>query len=453
MPKNPHILVLICDQMQASRMGFVDGIAHTPTLDRLAATGVHFTQAYTCHGQCVPARASFQTGLYPHECGVMVIYGFHQHQARLTAKYQTIGQVFGNAGYQTAYFGKSHFGVPLGELGYQVDGDNYPMDDREAREMGLMHVPEGLRPNYRACDQAVEFLRAYQPGDQPLFMTFSTNLPHPPFFTEPAWNDRFLPDELELAPSYYQETFANKPPFQRQHALDGQHGAHDEAEQRAELAQYYTMIAEMDAHFGRIVDEFERLGIWEDTFVLFLADHGELMGAHKMRLKGTVPYEELYHIPCIAKLPKGIEPVRRSIDDLVSSVELPGTLIRAAGLEVPDQFQNRHCYDAFFRTEPPQEEYLFFEHYAAYWGIHPFYAVRTPTHKYVRYYGPDACEELYDLVADPHEMHNRSSDSAYASVRAALRTRADQWWHSTDGRDFTYYESDDFKANRHNATD
>ena len=182
MPKSPHILVLFCDQMQASRMGFVDGTAHTPTLDRLAATGVHFTQAYTCHGQCVPARASFQTGLYPHECGVMVIYGFHQHQARLTAKYQTIGQVFGNAGYQTAYFGKSHFGVPLGELGYQVDGDNYPMDDREAREMGLMHVPESLRPNYRACDQAVEFLQAYQPGDQPLFMTFSTNLPHPPLF-------------------------------------------------------------------------------------------------------------------------------------------------------------------------------------------------------------------------------------------------------------------------------
>ena len=213
------------------------------------------------------------------------------------------------------------------------------------------------------------------------------------------------------------------------------------------------MIAEMDAHFGRIVNEFERLGIWDDTFVLFLADHGELMGAHKMRLKGTVPYEELYHIPCIAKLPKGIEPARRSIDDLVSSVELPGTLIRAAGLAVPDQFQNRHCYDAFFRTEPPQEEYLFFEHYAAYWGIHPFYAVRTPTHKYVRYYGPDNCEELYDLIADPHEMHNRSSDAAYASVRAALRTRADEWWYSTDGRDFAYYESADFKANRHNAVD
>jgi arylsulfatase A-like enzyme len=288
----------MCDQMQHNRMGFVDSIAHTPFLDRLAGEGVHFTRAYTCHGQCVPARASFQTGLYPHECGVMVIYGFHEHQARLTPKYQTIGHVFRDAGYQTAYFGKTHFGVPLSELGYQIDGDSYPMDEDEAREKGLEHVPKSLRSNYRACDDAVEFLRGYKPGSDPLFMTFSTNLPHPPFFTEPAWADRFPPDDLELSPSYYQETFETKPPFQGEHALDGNHGAHDEAGQRAELAQYYTMIAETDAHFARIVAEYQRLGIWDDTFVLFTADHGELMGEEGESPEEAVTrevLEETYH--------------------------------------------------------------------------------------------------------------------------------------------------------------
>ena len=453
MHSQPNVLVLMCDQMQHQRMGFVDGIAHTPTLDRIAIEGVHFTKAYTCHGQCVPTRAALQTGLYPHECGVMVIYGFHNHQARLTTKYQTIGHLFKDAGYKTAYFGKTHFGVPLAELGYDIDGGSYAMDDDEAKEKGWQYVPKPLRSDYRACDDAVEFLQGYAPGENPLFMTFSTNLPHPPFFSEPTWADRFPADDLELSSSYYQETFVNKPAFQQEHATDSNHGAHDEAGQRAELAQYYTMIAEMDAHFGRIVAEYERLGIWDDTVVLFLADHGDMMGAHKMRLKGTLPYEELYRIPCMLKLPKSTTPVRQTVDDLVSSIQAPGTLLLAAGIDPPAQFHNGHFYDAPFRDGPPADEYVFFEHYAAYWGIHPFYAIRTPQFKYARYYGQDACEEMYDLHVDPHELTNIAAEPAYAEQRASLSRRADTWWRNTNGRDLAYYESDAFKANEHNVPD
>ena len=80
----PNVLILMCDQMQASRMGFVDGIAHTPNLDSLAAEGVHFPNAITINGQCVPSRCSFVTGLSPHESNVMVNFGFHGHCGTLT---------------------------------------------------------------------------------------------------------------------------------------------------------------------------------------------------------------------------------------------------------------------------------------------------------------------------------------------------------------------------------
>ena len=80
------------------------------------------------------------------------------------------------------------------------------------------------------------------------------------------------------------------------------------------------MIAEMDSHFARIRAEYERLGLWDDTVVLFIADHGDMMGAHRMRLKGTLPYEELYRIPCMLKLPRGTRVARAVVDDLVSSV-------------------------------------------------------------------------------------------------------------------------------------
>lgn len=451
MPAKHNVLLLLCDQMQHQRMGFIDATAHTPFLNDLAAEGIHFKNAYTCHGQCVPARAALQTGLYPHECGVMVIYGFHDHQARLTKKYTTIGHSFKEAGYETAYFGKTHFGIPLAELGYETDGDHHPVSDEEVARLDIAHVPKPLRPDYQSCDEAVSFLQKWTPDDEhPLFMTFSTNLPHPPFFTESKWAERFPAAQLDLTHSYYAEEFIDKPAFQKEHAVDGNHGALDELAQRQELAQYYTMIAEMDSHFARIKAEYERLGLWEETIVLFLADHGDMMGAHKMRLKGTLPYEELYRIPCIMKLPASIAPQRKIVDDLISSVQAPATLLAAAGIEIPAQFHNGHFYDAPFCAAAPQDEHIFFEHYAAYWGIHPFYAVRTPQFKYVRYYGEDACEEMYDLATDPHELKNIAADSAYTTTRIELAQLADSWWQKTGGRDLDYYESAAFKANEHN---
>ena len=126
---------------------------------------------------------------------------------------------------------------------------------------------------------------------------------------------------------------------------------------------------------------------------------------------------------------------------------------RAAGIDVSTQFHNGHFYDALFRDTPPPEEHVFFEHYAAYWGIHPFYAIRTPQFKYARYYGEDTCEEMYDLIADPHELNNIAADPTYTGQRTKLAQRADAWWQNTNGRDLAYYESNAFKANEHNLPD
>ena len=76
MAKKPNILILYSDQLQYSRLGFIDGIAYTPNIDNLAKEGIHFSHAITEQGQCVPSRAVFMTGQSAHECGVMVNYGF-----------------------------------------------------------------------------------------------------------------------------------------------------------------------------------------------------------------------------------------------------------------------------------------------------------------------------------------------------------------------------------------
>ncbi|MEC9379130.1 MAG: sulfatase-like hydrolase/transferase, partial [Candidatus Latescibacterota bacterium] len=187
----PHVLVLMCDQMQAHRMGCAgDPHVRTPFLDRLAREGVRFTHMISAHGQCVPSRASFVTGLPPHECGVVINYGFYYHQNRLApSRQRTIGRSFRDAGYRTAYFGKCHFGVPLESLGYD-EGEDYDarrVEDEEADRRGIGAVPQSLRRDYAAAQDTVSWLRDFEDDGRPLFLTFSTNMPHPPFFHDPEY--------------------------------------------------------------------------------------------------------------------------------------------------------------------------------------------------------------------------------------------------------------------------
>ena len=445
----PNILILMCDQLQGKRLGFVDGVAHTPNLDQLAAEGVHFTHATSCHGQCIPSRVGFVTGKSPHETGVMANAGQFGHQSFLDLKHLTLSRVLKDEGYRTAFFGKSHFRADLQEMGFDA-GPNYQemkVSDEEAKAGGFEYAPSGARrAHHTASRDAVAWLRNYEPGDDPLFFFYSTNLPHSPMHWVPEHQHRFPVESMELPRSFCEETFEGKPPFLKEHMEDGHHGAIDEDHTKLEMAQYYSMIAAADQVHGKMIAEFKRMGLWENTIVLFFSDHGDMMGGHKMRAKGTLAFEEVYHVPCIMKLPKGMATKRNVIDDLVCSSQFAGTILKLAGVEVPADFTAGHFAEAFERTEHTENERVFFEHYSAYWGQHPFYAVRTRDAKYIRYYGPDDTEEMYDLENDPDELHNVVTDPAYQALRDTLSAEADAWWKKTGGRDFAYYESEEFRA-------
>ena len=455
--QSPHVLLFICDQMQQQRLGAHDSQAYTPELDRLAREGILYTHVHSSNGQCVPSRASMQTGLYPHEVGVMIIYGFHNHTAHLTGNERTVGHEFRDAGYTTAFFGKTHFGTTLKNLGYD-HGSEGPRGggegERAARATGRRHrVSETDR---QIVDDALAFLRDHDPA-QPLFLTVSIHEPHPPFEVVERFAGRFAEDRLPLPASFRGDDLSDKPAFHREHVADGRHGyptASDDDEQRlrAELRQYYTMIANVDALFGEVRAAFEAKGMWPGTAALFTGDHGDMMGAHRMRLKGTIPYDEIFRIPFILKLPEGAAPPARTVvDDLACNVSQPGTLLEAAGLSVPADFKGGSLLPAAYRAERPASEEVFFEHYGAYWGLHPFRAVRVrdPQRgewKLATYYGPDAGQaELYDLLDDPDEITNLANDPTVADWRAELERRVDEWWELTGGRDFEYYESPQYK--------
>jgi len=430
--KRPHVLFVICDQMQGHRLGVVDPTASTPHLDRLAAESVRFTHQYAANPQCVPSRASLQTGRYPHDLGVMIIYGFHGHTAHLNPRHRTVGQVFREHGYTTAYFGKTHFGAALPALGYDIGAD-FP----------------GVAPmsgvDRAITDTTCRFLAKHDPN-QPLFLTGSFQEPHPPFEFVEQFADRYPPERITLPVSYYADDLASKPPFQQARNRDREHGdATAESSLKHELRQYYTMISHMDACFGAVRAALEAKGMWEETVVVFTSDHGDMMGAHRMRLKGTLPYDELFVVPLLVRIPGARFP-RSVVDDLTVNVSVPGTLLEAAGITPPPTFAGGSLLPAMRRMHHPDDEAVFFEHYGAYWGVHPFRAVRTRRWKYIKYYGPDQTDELYDMEHDPHELRNVAADPAVADTKADLERRVDAWWAETGGREFDYYEADAFKS-------
>jgi len=186
-------------------------------------------------------------------------------------------------------------------------------------------------------------------------------------------------------------------------------------------------------------------GTQDDAVVVFTSDHGDMMGSFRVDRKGPIPYDPVYRIPLVVRVPDEA-PARTTVDDLVSNVSLPGTLAEAAGLPVPPEFRGGSLLPVLRRRAPPEDEMVFFEHYSSRWGLHPFRAVRTRDWKYVRYYGPDDTEELIHVAEDPGEVGNLAGDPDAEPVREHLAAALERWWEETGGRDFAYYESEEFKA-------
>lgn len=430
--RRPNVILILSDQMQYRRQGRLDPESSTPHLDGLAEAGVDFSHCFVSNPQCTPSRTSLLTGLHPHEAGVMTNYGFFDHSGHVDETHDTVGQAFARAGYRTAYFGKSHLGFPLQRLGYEV------VEDHGGVVGGLAEVDRSIAAD--ACD----FIRT-APRDRPFFLTVSFHEPHPPFELVPG----FEPEQETFArPASMRDPLDGRPEFQLRRQRSDE-GAMTEGRYDDEVRRYLSMIAHLDSLVGDLVAGVREAGAWDDTVVAFTSDHGDLMGAHGMRLKGTLPYDELFRVPLIVK---GVDsPDLGVVDDLVSNVAIPATLLDLAGVA------RTGAWHARSRLPMPslaadgsgarssEGEMVFAQHYAAYWGVHPFRLVRTREWKLVQYYGPDRSLELYDLRSDPSEQRNVVDEPAHADVVASLAGALDSWWVATGGRDFDYYESKGFR--------
>ncbi len=394
----PNVLLLMSDQHRADAMGWNNATYITPNLDKIARGGVAFTNCFTTHPLCSPARSSLMTGRYPHQTGV------YTNGVPLRTDVQTIAEYFAAQGYRTAHFGKWHLGITPRDHGFTAVG---PAD---SYTNSLPYMSPAV----------FNYVNRYLSPTRPFFMVVSWLWPHPPRnFVIPdaaAFPAETIPipdnfyDDLSGKPSWYAQRLY-PPPF-------------DENAFRREGQVYRTQVRQMDLWVGQLLQALAARGVLNNTIIAYTSDHGDCLGNHKCFGKWS-PLEESVRIPFLLRVP-GARPARKIVDDLVSLASIPGTLIQASGGIVPTGFTGGSVYPSLSAAAPPEDEDVFFESHS---GQYYYRAVRTKTAKYVRQI--DDRDELYDLALDPGELVNRAEDPSYAVILEDMKTRLRDWWFRT----------------------
>lgn len=411
-PDRPNVIIFFTDQQRWDTTG-IHGcpLDLTPNFDRMARRGADLHHTVTCQPVCGPARSCLQTGMYATNTGA------YRNGIPLAADAVTLAHCFNDAGYHTGYIGKWHLGtqdpVPPAERGgYQswlaanlleFTSDAYDTvmfdDDGQPRRL----------PGYRVdalTDAAIRYIDAHQRG--PFFLTISYIEPH-----HQNHSDDYPP------PDGYRARYTGQwtPPDLA--ALGGSSAQH--------LGGYFGMVKRLDEALGRLMDALKSLSLDRDTIMLYITDHGCHFKTRNAEYKRSC-HESSVRLPA-AMCGPGFDGAGH-IDELISLVDLPPTLLDAAGLPVPAHMDGRSIMPLVRREKVDWPQEVFIQISESQVGR----AIRTQRWKY----GVDAPDKsgwadagadvyveqyLYDLDADPYELQNLTGLAAFRPVADDLRER------------------------------
>lgn len=423
--KPMNILFIFSDQQRWDTLGcYGQKLPVSPHLDQMAQRGTQFNYAYTCQPVCGPARACLQTGEYPTQTGCFT------NGRMMPLDRKNLADYFHEAGYETAYIGKWHLASTSDDLSADGIGTHYEKtaipdpyrggyrdywiasDVLEFTSHGYdghLFDQDNQRVDftgYRAdaiTDFALDYLR--QPKDKPFFLFISYIEPH-------HQNDR---NRYE-GPDGSKEKFKD---FEVPEDLDGRDGNYMQ-----EYPDYLGCCHSLDMNVGRIVEYLSKQNILDDTLIIYTSDHGSHFQTRNGEYKRSC-HESCTHIPMIAQ--GGVFNHVGKVDQLVSLMDIPITLLTAAGIDPPPNMQGIPLQKLAGQPDIPIHHEVFMQISESQVGR----AIRTRQWKYsVEALDKDAWHDagsdtytetfLYDLENDPHETNNLVNDPKYANVRKQL---------------------------------
>lgn len=414
--KRPNVIVFFTDQQRWDTTG-VHGnpLDLTPNFDRMAARGTHAEFAFTCQPVCGPARSCLQTGLHATASGCF------RNGIPLPEGVPTVAQHFREAGYATAYLGKWHLAatrtepVPVEKRGgyeYWLASDalEHTSDAYKTVLFNNDNEPVEL-PGYRVdalTDAAIRYIDKQRQDDRPFYMFLS--------YIEPHHQNRR--DDYP-APDVYRGRYVSRfvPPDLA--AFGGNAHQH--------LDGYYGMVKRLDEALGRLNDALKSMGLADDTVIAFTSDHACHFKTRNGEYKRSC-HDSSIRVPMAFSGP-GFA-AGGTLRELVSLIDLPPTLLDAAGIPVPHEMHGRSIMPLVRRqdAEWPREVFVQISESQVGRAIRTHrwkYGVTAPDRDAVKDAGAaEYVEEyLYDLEADPYELTNLADKQSHEEVRAHLRER------------------------------
>jgi uncharacterized sulfatase len=440
-PLRPNVLLIMADDLSDDVGTFGHPLVKTPNLDRLAARGVRFTRAYTQFPLCSPSRVSMLTGLRP---DTTRIHDLQTDFRSIHPDIVTLPQMFRRAGYVAARVGKIyHYGNPrhIGTPGLDdpaswdhtvnprgIDKDEEPMltnftPQRQGFGSSLAYyaspAPDEAHTDGKVASETIGLLEQYR--DRPFFLAAGFYRPHCPFIAPVKYFDLYPLDEVRLPPAIPRAAdipaaawFTNPP-----------HWGLDEHQQRLTLRSYYASISFLDANVGRVLDALERLGLADNTIVVFVSDHGYHLGDRGQWMKQTL-FERASRAPLMLAGP-GVVARGAASTRVVEFVDVYPTLAALAGLTPPTGLHGRSLGPLLTDAQTPWDEAAVSQvRRDAAPDMFMGYSLRTGRWRYTEWDGGARGTELYDAEADPDELRNVVADPAHRETVNELQRRLRQ---------------------------
>ncbi len=443
--KPANLLFILSDEHSRRVLGcYGHPMIGTPNLDRLAARGVRFTDAYTNSPICVPARASLATGRHVHDIR------FWDNAIAYDGSVKSWHHRLREAGHEVASIGKLHFRSADDDNGFGEEIMPLHIVDGLGDLLGLLRDPLAVRKaslrlaggagrddsNYQQYDDkitaaAIEWLRARPAAqatgngaDTPWVLFVSLVCPHFPLVARPRWYDLYPEDRVPLPTMYAPEERPDHPYVLALRQCMPFDEPFDPEKLRRAIAAYFGMVSFTDHNVGRLLATLAATGLAAGTRVLYSADHGDNLGTRGLWGKSTM-YEESAGVPMILAGPD--VPQGAVCRAPVSLVDCFPTILAGAGLPMhPDdrELPGASLFDIAAGNAGPHS--MMCQYHAA-GAVTGAFMIRQGPYKYVHYVGMRP--QLFDLEADPFERRDLGADPAYrgtiAACEAALRRVVD----------------------------
>jgi arylsulfatase A-like enzyme len=465
--KAPNIVVIFSDDHAQQAISAYGGkLMHTPNIDRIANEGAILRRSYVTNSICAPSRAVFLTGKYSH------LNGLKDNSAgrSFDGSQQQIQKLLKQQNYQTAWIGKWHLqSLPQGFDFWRILPDqgqyfqpsfismnkdttrvtgyvsnlisDFSIDWLKARDTSKpFFLVIGEKATHRNWMPDVQDLGAFDDVNFPIPANFIDNysgrqaamiqdmtisktmiltddLKIGVDFNKPGMFGRLSPEEKEAYKRYYDKATAEYEKIKNDSV------AVKKWKYQRYMRDYMSTAKGMDRNIGRVLDELDKMGLKENTIVIYTSDQGFYLGEHGWFDKRFM-YEESFSTPFVIRYPGHIKP-GTNVKEMIINTDYAPTLLEFAGLNIPADMQGQSFKSLL--EKPGQTKHwrdVLYYHYYEYPLSHKVakhFGIRTTRYKLIRFYDPVQSWELYDLEKDKNEMKNVSGDPKYKEVEEKLK--------------------------------